>query len=195
MTAKGTTVDTGGEIGLSATSDISIEAPLYVASGPLAGGAQALMDIEAGGSVNLDRVTINSFNDGGSLTVIAGGNIALLGNVAVVGNAVPEIGASGGTVFLAPGPTATVRIARKVDVSCRGEPGPCIGGSISITPPGCLVDVTGATLVARPLTDTFGIDLGCSCVHAPSNACDGGCAGLDHARIDPPLGPLPMCSP
>ena len=59
-------------------------------------------------------------------------------------------------------------------------------------PPG----LTTIVSTARQLAATPGGFIeGCSCVHTPGNVCDGGCAGLDQARINPPLGPLPMCSP
>jgi hypothetical protein len=85
LTTRGTTDETGGDIGLAATGDISIEAPIDVALGTDAEGVQTHVDIQAGGNVDLDRVTINSFNDGGNLTVTAGGSIVLHGDVAVVG--------------------------------------------------------------------------------------------------------------
>jgi hypothetical protein len=175
--------DSGGQIMLQSPGDVSVEAPIWLTSGAQVGDALNL-DIEAGGNVTLDRVTMNSFQDGGSLTVDANGDITMLGTVSVRGNA-PNAG--GGVMLFFGG---ILRVAGKIDVSCQGDRNQCFGGDITIFP-GCYSDLTGAKFVATPA----GFIEGCSCIHGPGDVCDGGCAGLDQARINPSLGPLPMCSP
>jgi hypothetical protein len=185
VTAKPTGPQSTSDICLMAAGDISIEAPIWARGGMVA-GSFPFVSITADGDITLDRVTLGSNRDGGELDVNAGGSLTLRGDVSVPGNA-PS---SGGLVNLFPG-TGVLRIARKINVSCHsGDRNQCSGGSISIFP-GCYADLTGAKLAATP----GGFIEGCSCVHATGNVCDGGCAGLDQARINPPLGPLPICSP
>lgn len=185
VSARGTGFDAAGFVSMEADGDIAVRGPVRITGGPGSGGHG--VDISAGGSVIVDRITLTHPNSGGGVFVDAFGD-TVVGDVRARGRAASGRGerfGEGGEVALFAGPSGTLRVMGLVDASCAGGIH-CFPGFIGLGA-GCYTDLTGATLRAGP--DSFGfplIRLECPCVHM-GETCDGGCAGLDQATLDPPL--------